>query len=238
MKILAIGNSFSQDATRYLREIAKSNGDKIKVINLFIGGCPLYKHYLNILQNKNAYNIQVDGENIFFLTSIQTALASDRWDVVTIQQASKESPYFETYTPYLDLIKDTIKLYSPESKIYVHQTWAYHNDSPRLETMGFKSGAEMFEKVEDAYNKMAEYIKADGLIPSGKLIQKLWDAGITNTHRDNHHISLGVSRYATALLWYGMLVNKDIDSVPFNDFDEEVTEEEIKIVKKAVKELL
>ena len=57
MKILAIGNSFSQDATRYLREIAKSNGDKIKVINLFIGGCPLYKHYLNILQNKESYNI-------------------------------------------------------------------------------------------------------------------------------------------------------------------------------------
>lgn len=238
MKILAIGNSFSQDATRYLREIAKSNGDKIKVINLFIGGCPLYKHYLNILQNKESYNIQVDGENIYFLTSIQKALASDRWDIVTVQQASKESPFFEKYEPYLDLVKDTIKLYSPESKIYVHQTWAYHNDSPRLEGLGFKNSAEMFEKVEDAYNKMAEYIKADGIIPSGKLIQKLFDAGINHTHRDNHHISLGISRYAVALLWYGMLVNKDIDSVPFNDFDEEVTEEEIALAKKLVKELI
>ena len=238
MKILAIGNSFSQDATRYLREIAKSSGDSFKAINLYIGACPLRKHYLHILEDKELHEIQVNGEGTGFYTSIQTALASDRWDVVTVQQASNESPFFEKYVPYLDLVKDTIKLYSPESKIYVHETWAYHNDSPRLESMGFKSGAEMFEKVEDAYNKMAEYIKADGIIPSGKLIQKLWDAGITNTHRDNHHISLGVSRYATALLWYGMLVNKDIDSVPFNDFDEEVTEEEIKIVKKAVKELL
>ena len=52
MKVLAIGNSFSTDATRYLREVAKANGDNFKAINLYIGACPLRKHYLNILQNK------------------------------------------------------------------------------------------------------------------------------------------------------------------------------------------
>ena len=34
MNILAIGNSFSQDATRYLQAIARSQGEKWNVVNL------------------------------------------------------------------------------------------------------------------------------------------------------------------------------------------------------------
>ena len=41
MKVLAIGNSFSQDATRYLHQIAKANQFDLKVVNLYIGGCSL-----------------------------------------------------------------------------------------------------------------------------------------------------------------------------------------------------
>ncbi len=45
MKVLAIGNSFSQDATRYLRKIAQASGEDMKVVNLYIGGCPLSRHF-------------------------------------------------------------------------------------------------------------------------------------------------------------------------------------------------
>ncbi len=38
LKILSIGNSFSQDAQRYLYDISKSNGEEIKNVNLYIGG--------------------------------------------------------------------------------------------------------------------------------------------------------------------------------------------------------
>ncbi len=44
MNILAIGNSFSQDATRYLYDIALSDNVNIKVVNLYIGGCSLELH--------------------------------------------------------------------------------------------------------------------------------------------------------------------------------------------------
>ena len=37
VKILAIGNSFSQDATYYLQKIAMSDGIDAKVVNLYIG---------------------------------------------------------------------------------------------------------------------------------------------------------------------------------------------------------
>ena len=41
MNILSIGNSFSQDAQRYLHDIAKADGVVLSAFNLYIGGCPL-----------------------------------------------------------------------------------------------------------------------------------------------------------------------------------------------------
>ena len=43
MNILAIGNSFSQDAMRYLHKIAKADGVEFECFNIYIGGCSLLK---------------------------------------------------------------------------------------------------------------------------------------------------------------------------------------------------
>ncbi len=45
IKILCIGNSFSEDAMKYLHAIAKCGGMEVKTVNLYIGGCPLIKHW-------------------------------------------------------------------------------------------------------------------------------------------------------------------------------------------------
>ena len=52
MKLLSIGNSFSQDAQRYLHRIAAAAGESLKCVNLYIGGCSLRTHYFNILEKK------------------------------------------------------------------------------------------------------------------------------------------------------------------------------------------
>ena len=57
MDILAIGNSFSTDATRYLYGIARAAGDNLQVTNLYIGGCSLEQHYRNMLSNERAKRI-------------------------------------------------------------------------------------------------------------------------------------------------------------------------------------
>ena len=48
MKILAIGNSFSEDAMYYLKNIADADGVEVKAVNLYIGGCNLERHWKNI----------------------------------------------------------------------------------------------------------------------------------------------------------------------------------------------
>ena len=49
--VLSIGNSFSQDAHRYLHDFARSEGVDIETVNLFIGGCSLERHYRNMVGN-------------------------------------------------------------------------------------------------------------------------------------------------------------------------------------------
>ena len=55
MNVLSIGNSFSQDAQRYIHHLAKKDGFEMRTANLYIGGCPLRTHYLNVLDDEKSY---------------------------------------------------------------------------------------------------------------------------------------------------------------------------------------
>ena len=55
IKILAIGNSFSQDATHYLHQIGEADNIELKVVNLYIGGCSLERHWNNIQSEAAEY---------------------------------------------------------------------------------------------------------------------------------------------------------------------------------------
>ena len=62
MNVLSIGNSFSQDAQRYLHNLAEKDGFNMRTANLYIGGCSLRTHYLNMLDDEKAYNFEFNGE--------------------------------------------------------------------------------------------------------------------------------------------------------------------------------
>ena len=65
LKILSIGNSFSQDAQRYLTRFAKAAGVDILTHNLEIGGCSLEQHW-NYFKNddKNYALEQICGSEV------------------------------------------------------------------------------------------------------------------------------------------------------------------------------
>ena len=43
-----MGNSFSQDAQRWLKKLAEQNGIDLDCVNLFIGGCSLETNYYSL----------------------------------------------------------------------------------------------------------------------------------------------------------------------------------------------
>ena len=236
MKILSIGNSFSQDSHRYLAEIAKKYGEDVKTVNLLIGGCTLRTHYINMLEDKKAYSFVFNGMSVGLAVTMKDVLASDDWDVITFQQASHLSGFEDTYSPYLEELVKFAKKYCPKAKIYIHQTWVYTDDEAIVKR-GYENAEHMFSSLKKCYKNAVKLIKADGLIPSGEVMWKAHKDGIEKIHRDGSHAALGVGRYALALTWYKVLFKKDITDNDFNNFDEIVTDEERKIVINAVNEV-
>ena len=239
MQILAIGNSFSQDAVRYLHKIARKAGDKLTVVNLYIGGCTLERHFRNMHTGERAYELEINGERSGFFVSLKEALLNRAWDVVTFQQGSPKSTNYDTYQPYLGELSAYVRQLCPKAKQVIHQTWAYEAGSEKLTVlMGYSDPAQMTADIVAAYAEAAASIGADAIIPSGALMAKMSANGMEKVHRDTFHASLGAGRYALALLWYGVLTGKDVSADGFADFDVAVTEAERESVIRSVCEIL
>ncbi len=223
MKLLSIGNSFSQDAHKWLYDICKSAGEEIYNANLYYGGCSLYGHWNFYVNDRAEYDYEIKGEAVRKI-SLREALADEKWDVVTIQQVSTNSGKYETYQPFLCDLIDVVKEFCPDVKLYVHKTWSYESDFERedFETNYNSDQHIMHEQLCDANKKAAESIGAD-IIPAGDVIQYLRDNtkefdyknGGLSLNRDGFHLSLGYGRYAAALTWCCVLFGGKATDVLF-----------------------
>jgi len=235
MRILSIGNSFSVDAQHYLHGIAKADGVNLECYNLYIGGCPLARHYRNIMGDKNEYELGVNGTMTRFFVSVKDALLSGNWDIVTFQQASPESWSFDTYTPFIERLADYVRLHTPKVKLVIHKTWAYEDGCDKLAKLNFPSHEAMYEALSEAYDKAAKLVNADFVIPCGDVMNRLAKEGL-KIHRDTFHASYGIGRYALALTWYAAITGNDVTSNSFRDFDEPIDEGTVALIKKCVME--
>lgn len=235
MNILAIGNSFSQDATTYLHQVAKADGEDITVINLYIGGCSLERHYKNIMADAPEYDLQFNGVSTKVKVSIRQVLISRKWDYIVTQQCSPECTVYGSYQPYLDKLAEYIHFYAPEAELIIQQTWAYERDSERLNTlMGYSDPEFMYRDLKDAYDKAAASIGAR-LIPCGEAFIRLARRGIVH-HRDTFHASRGLGRYTLALVWYETLLGKSAIGNMLRQFDEEIDEAGIRAAQECAHE--
>ena len=77
-KILSIGNSFSQDAQAYFKQIANAGGLEVFSVNLYIGGCSLQTHWLNAREELSLYDLEQNGKSTGMKISIREALESEQ----------------------------------------------------------------------------------------------------------------------------------------------------------------
>lgn len=233
MKILSIGNSFSQDAQRYLNRIAQANEKELKNVNLCIGGCTLRRHFINMQDNVEDYMFELNGEISNIYVSLSEAVMSDDWDIITVQQASHESYDETTYTPFIEELCSYLRIRRPNAKIYIHQTWGYPEHKERLEITGFATTKDMFDAVQNAYNKAYKAINADGMIRSGEAMLEAYNKSPMTLHRDAFHASYGFGRYLLANVWYKELFG-EVPKVHLSKLDEDMTSEELDVVKSII----
>ena len=205
-RLLAIGNSFSDDATYFLHGVCRSAGEDTEIINLFIGGCSLERHWQNIEQDRRDYELRINEANTGRFVSICDALETGALDAAVLQQASGASGGESAYEPFLSLLLGFLEKHAPGAKVYLNETWAYEQNSTHPHFMRYnRDQAEMLRRLKAAYEQAA---KAHGLplIRSGELIQMLralpyFDGTVRTITRDGFHLDYLYGRYAVALLW-------------------------------------
>jgi hypothetical protein len=235
LQVLTIGNSFSEDAARYLHGIAEADGVGLEVTNLFIGGCSLERHCRNMQTDERAYVLQQNGRDTGICVSLRETLQGRQWDVVTIQQVSHLSFNRESYLPYVMDLAKFVRECVPQARLYLHQTWAYEEGSERLfHVAGYGCAADMLRDVVRVNAEIAHLIGADGVIPSGELFGALSRRGIAGLHRDTFHASLGLGRYALGTLWYRVLTSRPVSGNSFHDLDEAVSADEMREIRETV----
>ena len=223
MKILSIGNSFSEDAQRWLHSLGEQNGVCIDCANLYIGGCSLEAHHINNRENNAFYDLEINGVFEGEKTSIASALEREEWDVITLQQVSGFSGIANSYDPYLNGLVEFIKEKCRNAKIVIHGTWAYETDSQHPDFPKYNNNQkEMFNRIISATAQKAKEINAE-IIPVGKVIQHLrenvkdfdYENGGLSLCRDGFHLSFDYGRFAAAATWVRFLLNKPLkDSAP------------------------
>ena len=243
IKILTIGNSFSEDSVKYLHEMAKWGGLEVETANLYIGGCCLEQHWSNICEDKKDYDYQINGESTGRLISIKEALG-ENWDIVTMQQCSGYSGLLDSYYPYIKNLSAYIKLKVPNAKQLIHQTWAYEVDSTHDHFSFYHNKQEdMYKALVDCYHTVSKELDLE-MIPFGDVIQYLrtipdfdYKNGGASLCRDGFHMDYVYGRYALAATWYELVLKGNIlenKFIPKSVDETEVNEDHLTILKQSV----
>jgi len=160
VKLLAIGNSFTGNATRFLPAIAKAGGDTLTLKLITIGAAPISLHC------KNAAAYRAGATNAEALA--WRALTAEKWDFITFQQYCAIGFKIESYRPFAKELHDYLKAEAPTAEVLIHKTWAYREDDPLLKN-GFTQG-EMYWGLRKAYETIAGELGCR-LIPVGDAFQ-------------------------------------------------------------------
>lgn len=250
IKILAIGNSFSQDATHYLHQIGEADNIELKVVNLYIGGCSLERHWNNIQSEAAEYLYEENGYSGEKYISIQNALNLEDWDYIVTQQVSHDAGIIETYHPYIENIVCYLKEKAPKAEILLQETWAYETDSLHSGFLNYHQNQhEMYIKVSETYKKIARQIGVR-VIPCGDIVQQLrkkepflYGHGGMSICRDGFHMNVIYGRYLLSAAWYKTLIGNSITDnvyIPYTKLaPNAVCDEQIlKVVKETVDEMI
>lgn len=219
LRILAIGNSFSDDAMEYLPALLDNLGvHNVELARLYVAGCSLERHIRMYANDESAYQYYSSEAGRSWVkasrkVSLRKALDDGEWDIVVMQQASGFSGRYDSYQPYLDTLISIVRRAQPDARLAWHMTWAYAESSTHAQFANYGNDrTRMYNDICDAVQMMiVEHPDTFRyLIPSGQVIESLRLSAVNNPPmdftRDGYHMDLGAGRYALACTWYEVLI--------------------------------
>jgi len=243
IKVLAIGNSFSQDAIeQYLYELAYAQGDSLVIGNAYIGGCSIDRHYTNLLKDSALYDYRkvVGGvRSEQKKTTLKSIIRDEQWDVISLQQASQYSGDPSSFQN-LSKLKNLVQSYTTNLHVEFvwHMTWAYAQDfqSKRFAAYDYKQQQMYSAIVSTMLGVVMPTIRHPRIVPSGTAIQLVRQRLGDILCRDGMHLSYTLGRYTAACTWCEFLTGKIVDGNPY--YPDTISEEEAQICQEEAHEAI
>ena len=242
IKVLAIGNSFSQDAVeQYLYELAKAQGDSLVIGNAYIGGCSIERHYNNLRGDSALYDYRkvVGGIKAEYKkVTLQRIIRDEDWQIISLQQSSPLSGVPKSYA-LLPAFKRLVATYASNLHVQFvwHMTWAYASEfkDKRFATYG-NNQRDMYRDIVSAMLGALPSADIQRIIPSGIAIQLLRYRLGDIACRDGMHLSYTLGRYTAACTWCEFLTGKNIDGDSWHP--DTITDEEATTCQQAAHEAI
>lgn len=217
LKILHIGNSYTQDCTTYapfiMDGLADKTGDKLNITfaSCYYSGASI-ADYNDFFDNESAvirYNKRLNNKAVYETAknnqTIQQILADEDWDVITVQQASSYAGTWSTFSGLNELLDKIIGYCASTHGKPVKIGWLMPQLRYSLiETTG------SYAAIIDCVEKVIQTTPIDFVIPCGTAIQNargtsldaVGDSGHL-TYDANGHLQEGLpvllACYVTAL---------------------------------------
>ncbi len=216
LRILGVGNSFTDDGMMYLPDLLREAGvENVVLGRLYFPGCSLEQHcrfyeedaanYIYYKSTRNAW------ETVSDRAALTEALEDERWDIVVLHQASLFSGLYETYAPWLEKLIGIVLSHNrnPELCLAWQMTWAYAQDSDHGGFADYGGDQlRMYEAIVGAVQRLQADSGIEVLIPTGTAVQNA-RANMTSLRdmtRDGYHLDLGAGRYTAACTWFEALI--------------------------------
>jgi hypothetical protein len=240
IKVLAIGNSFSQDAVeQYLYELAKAQGDSLVIGNAYIPGCSIERHYNNLMGDSALYEyrkivggIKAEHKKV----TLQSIIRDEPWDLITLQQASPLSGVPKSFV-LLPSLKQQVQKYCSNLRVQFawHMTWAYAEDFKSKNFAAYQNNQrQMYSAIVNAMLAALPSVGIHRIIPSGIAIQLARYRFGDTLNRDGFHLSYTLGRYIAACTWCEFLTGKIVDGDNYHP--DTITEEEAQYCQQAANE--
>ena len=202
LRILAIGNSFTEDAMQYMDAMVKASGiDMSRIcVSTLTEGSSNFETWLNKDYENKVFSLnRVTGTAVMQHEGKLRELLHQNWDVIVVQQSSTLSYDWKSFA-YLKGLEEKLLMYctNPGLCLAFQLVWSHdHSEMPYV-----------LEGNIACCKKMMNRYGIDLIIPTGVAIQNARDTRLNDDMyltRDYWHLNKGMARYIATATWFESL---------------------------------
>lgn len=226
LKVLDVGNSYTNDATAYLPLLVNELGVDVQDMCLykaFRGGAS-FKSWYNVYNNLDEDGYSISRVLGGLETKVQEGDAEPRdgslfrkliteetWDIIIFHQLGRYSTSYDEWfghgaDGYLQDLIDIVRDNQPNCVIGF---LLIHSCDDEYPTNTEKSSLLRWQNIAIASQKLLINNKVGFIIPYGTAIQNLRTTDLNNEHeltRDGAHLGVGLAQYTAACCYYESLI--------------------------------